>query len=134
MPTSTKRKTIGVFVSQVGRAWGSEFLAGINDAGEENNINVVYFVGGTLKLYIQPKPSFGFYDLARAEQLDGLIVTGDTAFGVSAEDLKIFREMFGELPLVTQSVDLDNASMFIPDNTEGMRSLGGHLNEEHGYK
>ena len=134
MSTSAKRKTIGVFVSQVGRAWGAEFLAGIADAGEENDVNILYFVGGTLKLFVQPKPSFGFYDLARAEQLDGLIVTADTAFGVGVEDLKTFREMFGEIPLVTQSVSLDNSSMFIPDNIEGMRSLVRHLIEEHGYK
>jgi signal transduction histidine kinase/DNA-binding LacI/PurR family transcriptional regulator len=134
MASTSKRKTIGIFVSQVGRAWGSEFLAGINDAGEERDVNIVYFVGGTLKLFVQPKPSFGFYDLARAEQLDGLIVTGDMAFGVSAEELKTFRDAYPGIPMVTQSVDLEDASMFIPDNTEGMRSLVRHLIEAHGYK
>ena len=27
---TSQRKTIGVFASQVGRAWGAEFIAGIN--------------------------------------------------------------------------------------------------------
>ncbi len=134
MTSSTKRKTIGVFASQVGRAWGAEFLAGINDAGAENDVNVVHFIGGTLKLYVQPKPSFGFYDLARPDQFDGLIITGDAAFGSSAEELKKFRALYSDIPIVTQSVDLEGAAMFIPDNTEGMRSLVRHLIEEHGYK
>ena len=34
--SSSERKTIGVFASQVGRAWGTEFLAGINAAAEEH--------------------------------------------------------------------------------------------------
>ena len=42
---SSERKTIGVFASQVGRAWGTEFLAGVNAAAEENDINLVYFIG-----------------------------------------------------------------------------------------
>ena len=43
------RKTIAVFASQVGRAWGTEFLAGITEAAEANNVNVVHFIGGTLR-------------------------------------------------------------------------------------
>ena len=36
--------------------------------------------------------------------------------------------------MVTQSVPIDDATMFIPDNVEGMRALVRHLIEEHGYK
>ena len=45
----SERKTIGVFASQVGRAWGSEFITGITDAAEAQNVNVVHFIGGTLR-------------------------------------------------------------------------------------
>ena len=45
---SSKRKTIGVFASQVGRSWGAEFIAGINDAAEEQNVNLVHFIGGNI--------------------------------------------------------------------------------------
>lgn len=131
---SSPRKTIGVFASQVGRAWGAEFLAGIMDAAQEQDVNVVHFVGGALNVHADHKPSFGFYDLAKPDQLDGLLLTGNVAHGTSAEDLKKFRELYGEMPIVTQSVDLDGASMFIPDNVEGMRAEVRHLIEEHGYK
>jgi len=134
---SSPRKTIGVFASQVGRAWGAEFIAGITGAAEENNVNLVHFIGGALKLITekdQPKPSFGMYDLAKPDQFDGLILTSDVAHGTSAEELKKFRELYGDLPIVTQSVEIENASMFIPDNIEGMRAEVRHLIEEHGYK
>jgi signal transduction histidine kinase/DNA-binding LacI/PurR family transcriptional regulator len=82
----------------------------------------------------QNNESFGLYDLAQAAQFDGLILTADVAYGVSADDLKEFRKRFGEVPIVTQSVELEGASMFVPDNAQGMRAEARHLIEEHGYK
>lgn len=131
------RKTIGVFASQVGRAWGAEFIAGITAAAEANDVNLVHFIGGNLTPQVSPdssKPSFGLYDLVRAEQFDGLLLTSDVAYGVKPEDLKSFSNTFGDLPIVTQSVQLDGATVFVPDNIAGMRAAVRHLIEEHGYK
>ncbi len=134
---SSERKTIGVFASQVGRAWGMEFLAGINAAAQEHDVNLVHFIGGKLTPTLtddQNKLSFGLYDLAKPGQLDGLLLTGDVAYGVSPEQLKTFSDFYGSLPIVTQSVEMDGASMFIANNTEGMRAAVRHLIEDHGYK
>ena len=134
---SFERKTIGVFASQVGRAWGTEFLAGVNAAAEEHDVNLVYFIGGKLvptSTDDQNKLSFGLYDLAKPGQLHGLLLTGDVAHGVSPEQLKTFSEFYGSLPIVTQSVEINGASMFIANNVEGMRAAVRHLIEEHGYK
>ena len=132
-----ERKTIGVFASQVGREWGAEFIAGTSAAAEENNVNLVHFIGGRLTPLREPdqtKPSYGLYDLAKPDQLDGLLLTADVAYGTSAEDLKAFSDLYGDLPIVTQSVEMEGASMFIPDNIEGMRAALRHLIETHGYK
>jgi signal transduction histidine kinase/DNA-binding LacI/PurR family transcriptional regulator len=134
---SPERKTIGVFASQVGRAWGAEFLAGIANAAEANNINLVHFIGGKLAPLNSPgddKPSFGLYDLAKPNQFDGLLLTTDVTYGTQPQDLEVFTKIYSSLPIVTQSVDIPGASMFIPDNTEGMRAAVRHLIEEHGYK
>ena len=134
---SFERKTIGVFASQVGRAWGTEFLAGVNAAAEEHNVNLVHFIGGKLvptRTDDQNKLSFGLYDLAKPGQLHGLLLTGDVAHGVSPEQLKTFSEFYGSFPIVTQSVEIDGASMFIANNVEGMRAAVRHLIEDHGYK
>jgi len=139
MPSNSgsERKTIGVFASQVGRGWGAQFLAGITDAAAANNVNLVHFIGGKLAQISSSDnttPSFGLYDLAKPDQFDGLILASDVAFGVKPDDLKAFAKTFGDLPIVTQSVNIQGASMFIPDNEEGMRSLVRHLIDEHGYK
>ncbi len=134
---SSERKTIGVFASQVGRAWGTEFLAGANAAAEENDVNLVYFIGGKLTPIItddKNQLSFGIYDLAKPGQLDGLLLTADVAYGVSPDHLKTFGDLYGSIPIVTQSVKLDSASMFIPNNEEGMRAAVRHLIQDHGYK
>ncbi len=141
MPSALKqtsqRKTIGVFASQVGRAWGAEFIAGIRDAAEQHNVNLVHFIGGKLTAITTSetsRPSFGLYDLAKPQQLDGLLLSADVAYGASEQELRAFFKYFGAMHIVTQSVELDGASIFIPNNKEGMRAVIRHLIEEHGYK
>ncbi|HLF73322.1 MAG TPA: substrate-binding domain-containing protein [Anaerolineales bacterium] len=137
MKSNSERKTIGVFASQVGREWGAEFIAGIGAAAEELNVNLVHFIGGRITPLREPgqaRPSYGLYDLARPEQLDGLLLTADIAYGISAEELNAFATLYGNLPVVTQSAELEGASMFIPDNVQGMRAAVRHLIETHGYK
>ena len=133
---SSDRKTIGVFASKVGRGWGTQFLAGINDAAKELNVNLVHFIGGKLAPVPgdDPGKSFGLYDLAKPEQFDGLLLTADVAYGVSESDLKAFRAMHLNTPIVTQSVPMDGATMFIPSNVDGMSTLVRHLIEDHSYK
>ena len=137
MKSASERKTVGVFASQVGRAWGAEFIAGATAAAEAANVNLVHFIGGRLTPQVSadnPNPSFGLYDLVKAEQFDGLILTSDVAYGVSPAELQQFARAFGNVPIVTQSVDLPGATLFVPDNSEGMRATVRHLIEEHGYK
>ena len=141
MPSGTKlsseRKTIGVFASHVGRAWGAEFLAGVTAAAEESNVNLVHFIGGKITPLVstdQAKTSYGLYDLATPDQINGLILAGDVAYGTTEDELRAFRKAYETTPIVTQSVQIEGASMFIPDNTEGMRAVVRHLIEEHGYK
>ena len=105
----SERKTIGVFASQVGRTWGTEFIAGVHAAAEEYDVNLVHFIGGKLTPIVtddKNQLSFGLYDLAKPGQLDGLILTGDVAYGVSPQDLKIFTDFYGAIPIDTQSVPL----------------------------
>ncbi|HEX5808928.1 MAG TPA: substrate-binding domain-containing protein [Anaerolineales bacterium] len=132
-----ERKTIAVFASQVGRGWGTEFLAGVHEAAEQHNVNLVQFIGGNLiptRIADQSELSYGLYDLFKAERFDGLLLTADVAYGSSAEDLRMFARSFAGTPIVTQSVEIDGASVFIPDNREGMRAAVRHLIEQHGYQ
>ncbi len=134
---TSQRKTIGVFASQVGRAWGAEFIAGVTDAAEQLDVNLIHFIGGKLtdlSTNETGKSTFGLYDLVKPDQLDGLLLTADVAYGTSQRELEAFTKVYGRMHIVTQSVELDGASIFIPDNKTGMRAAVRHLIEEHGYK
>ncbi|MGZ9235490.1 MAG: substrate-binding domain-containing protein, partial [Anaerolineales bacterium] len=80
------------------------------------------------------KFSYGLYDLAKPDQFDGLLLTADVAYGTSAEELRTFSDFYKTLPIVTQSVEMEGASMFIPNNIEGTRAAVRHLIEVHSYK
>jgi signal transduction histidine kinase/DNA-binding LacI/PurR family transcriptional regulator len=111
--------------------------AGAATTAPVSNVNLVHFIGGKLAPTVtdeENKLTFGLYDLAKPDQLAGLILTADVAYGVQPEDLRAFSDQYGSLPIVTQSVPLDGASMLIPDNVEGMRGVVRHLIQEHGYK
>ena len=139
-PTSKKseeRKTIGVFISRVGRAWGLEFMAGISDAAEAHDVNLIIFVGGKPIPIITPghiQASYGLYDLARTEQISGIILSGDLGYGLSSRDLKEFCEYYARIPLVANALQVNGVPSLLADNVQGMRSLVRHLIKEHHYK
>ncbi|HEX2994219.1 MAG TPA: substrate-binding domain-containing protein, partial [Anaerolineales bacterium] len=56
------------------------------------------------------------------------------AYRTNPEELKAFSEVYKGIPIVTQSVEMEGASIFVPDNAEGMRAMVRHLIEDHGYK
>jgi signal transduction histidine kinase len=100
-------------------------------------VNLVHFIGGKLTPIVtddKTKLSFGLYDLAKPGHLDGLLLTADVAHGVNSDHLKTFSDFYGSIPMVTQSVKIDGASMFIPNNEEGMRAAVRHLIQDHSYK
>jgi len=132
-----ERKTIGVFVSQLGQVWGPEFIVGINEAAEERNLNVICFVGGKPAV-INPsgdqQTSFGFYDIARTQQLAGIIVSGDLGYELSPEEIHRFFGNYSHLPVIVNALQVDGIPNLIGDNLRGMRTAISHLLDAHGYK
>ncbi len=133
----SQRQTVGVFLAQVNRVWGAEFMAGITQAAEAHDVNLVCFVGGKPALLDLPdplKPSYGLYDLARSGRFDGLILAADIAYGLSAEEIQVFCKSFAPLPMVAHAIEAGGIPYHIADNLGGMRSVVRHLIEEHGYQ
>lgn len=132
-----ERKTIGVFISRVGRVWGLEFMAGVSDAAEAHDLNLIIFVGGKPTPILTPghiQASYGLYDLARTEQIAGIILSGDLGYGVSSRDIKDFCEYYSRVPLVANALQVNGVPSLLADNVQGMRSLVHHLITEHQYK
>jgi signal transduction histidine kinase/DNA-binding LacI/PurR family transcriptional regulator len=135
--SASNRKTIGVFLSQISRVWGTEFMAGIEQAAEKHDVNLVCFVGGQPSSLVTPgqlQNSYGLYDLVKPEQFDGLILAADIAHGLSAKDIKAFCRTFAPTPMVAHAIETDGVPHFLADNLKGMKFIMRHLIEDHDYK
>lgn len=135
--SASNRKTIGVFLAQISRVWGTEFMAGIEQAAEEHDVNLVCFVGGKPSSLMTPgqlQNSYGLYDLVKPEQFDGLILAADIAHGLNAKEIKAFCRTFAPTPMVAHAIETDGVPHFLADNIKGMKFIMRHLIEEHGYK
>jgi DNA-binding LacI/PurR family transcriptional regulator/signal transduction histidine kinase len=135
--SASRRKTIGIFAARVSRVWGPEFMAGITDAAEANDINVICFVGGKPSAIFTPgelKPSYGLYDLAKADQFAGLIFAADIGHNLKPDEIKRFCDNYASIPTVTTAMDVSGLPAIVTDNISGMRAMIRHLIEVHGYK
>ena len=132
-----QRKSIGVFVSQLGRVWVPEFIQGITAAAEAQDLNVICFVGGkpvAIQNSGHSQPSYGLYDIARTEQLAGIIVSADLGYELGPQETRKFFKNYSHIPLIVNALQLEGAPNLIADNLNGMRAILSHLLEVHGYK
>ncbi len=134
---SQERKTIGVFVSRLGQMWSPEFIEGITDAAEVHDLNVICFVGGKPTSLITPgvsQPSFGLYDIARTQQLAGIIVSGDLGYELNSNEIQLFFENYAHLPFIVNALQVNGYPNLIADNLHGMRAVVSHLLDVHVYR
>lgn len=112
-------------------------MAGATAAAQEQDINLICFVGGAL----QGKPGVAFsrqrnilYELASADNLDGLIVLSTVGHHVDFEDYQAFFAGYHPLPTVSIGASIPGVPSFVVDNEQGMRQALIHLIEDHGYR
>jgi signal transduction histidine kinase/DNA-binding LacI/PurR family transcriptional regulator len=136
-PIASTRKTIGLFASRIGRAWGTEFVAGVVDAAQAADVNLICFVGGKPEGLILPgtlHPSYGVYDLARTGSLDGIIFGADVAHGLTPRYIQDFCLRYASIPVIANALSVDGIPDIIADNLGGMRQIIKHLVVDHGYR
>ncbi|PWH15103.1 MAG: hypothetical protein DDG60_06630 [Anaerolineae bacterium] len=135
--TTKNRHTVGVFVSQMGRVWGADYLSAITDTAKVRDVNLIYFVGGKPTAVTTPghlSPSYGLYDLAQTAELAGIILSADLGHGVSGEEIRQFAAHFSNVPLAATALEVERTPSLMVDSVGGMRMLIRHLIETHGYR
>lgn len=128
------RKTVGVLLAQISRVWGVEFMAGVNDQANANNVNLICFVGGNPTAILTPdhaSPSYGFYDLIKPAKLDGLIFAADIGYGLKYQEISAFCQAFAPIPTVAHAIDAEGVPNLRADSLNGMREVIRHLIEQH---
>ncbi len=130
----SNRKTVGVLLAQISRVWGVEFMAGVNDQAHANNVNLICFVGGkpiSISTPEQQSVSYGFYDLVKPVQLDGLILAADMGHGLKYPEISAFCKAFASIPMVAHAIDAEGVPHLRADSLSGMREVIRHLIEAH---
>ncbi|RPH55949.1 MAG: LacI family transcriptional regulator, partial [Chloroflexi bacterium] len=111
-------------------------MDGILDAAAVRDTNVVVFVGGQPTATIFPgqlKPSYGIYDLAKPDQIGGLVLSADIGHNLDTSAIKHFCDNYST-PIIVNSLGVTGIPNILADNTGGMRQLLRHLIRDHHYQ
>jgi PAS domain S-box-containing protein len=130
------RPTVGLLTGGISGELGTSFLAGVANAAEEQDVNLITFPGESLR------SPYGFeaqanvlYNLATAGVVDGLVIDGGLlSHSVGPEALQDFRARYDDLPVVSVEVPLEDDLSVLTNFYQGMHRVMTHLIEEHGYR
>jgi putative nucleotidyltransferase with HDIG domain len=130
------RKTIGVLTDWTVDSYQQALLSGIMETAKARKANCVVFEGGGLgspdKFETQRN---GIYQLASGGVVDGLILlSASIAHFIGDAGVRAFCAPYRPLPLVSISLELDDATSVLVENRTGMRALVEHLVERHRYR
>jgi DNA-binding LacI/PurR family transcriptional regulator len=131
-----KRPTLALLIENSAGLGGyqSQVLAGVIEAAEEHDVNLLCFAGGSLKK--APFSPFEYqrntiYNFWNQNLVDGLIINGTLG---SFVDKKVFFEFitrYSPLPIVSLAVPIQDFPVVDTDNVKGMRELVSHLIIDH---
>ncbi|MEE8392532.1 MAG: hypothetical protein V3S14_17260, partial [Anaerolineae bacterium] len=137
--TRDSRPTVGLLIQNIAGEGGYEstLWTGIVDACEQRDVNLVCFVGGSLRF--SPANEFesqrnAVYDLVTADTVDGLIIIASLGSFIPPDELESFYERYRPLPIVSIALTQENTPSLLVDNYGGMRNVIAHLTQTHGYR
>jgi len=135
--TRRARPTLGYLAAEVMSAYNVSVLAGIIEAAQEQNANLISFLGGVLRF--APDDPFThqrntLYDLITTSNIDGLIINSTVGNYVNTQELKDFCNYYRPLPMVSIAETIPGIASILVDNERGMRDVIVHLIEKHGCR
>jgi PAS domain S-box-containing protein len=132
-----RRPTVGFLTHGIWDSFGTILWHGVMDATQEEDANLICFPGGDLNAarYLFEAQANAIYDLASAENVDGLVISGSALSSfVGLEGLSAFCDRYRPLPMATISAALEGIPSVLVDNYQGVRDVMAHLIEVHGCR
>ncbi len=130
------RYTFGVIINQIEGDYQQFIWKGINDAAIEKNVNILFFVGGTIGNFFEGDEGNNLaYELAKTNVIDGLIICSGSIGGyVSLDRLNQYIYDYRNIPKVSISIELNGCFSILIDNRNAMKEVIDHLIDFHGYE
>ncbi len=130
-----KRPTIGVLIDWLDNGYQSTVLKGVISEAQANDVNVLCFVGRSLKIPDRFADNANFvYNLPGPENVDGLLIfSGALGYYDSAAVVELCNQ-HKSLPIVSVSHEIEGISSIVVDNEIGSYEAVCHLITEHGIR
>jgi len=128
------RKTVGLIIPSLHLPWEDVQIAGIIDACNEEDLNLVILPGGRLdSRELSESSRNGIYRLINGRNIDGLILwTAGLSELVSRERLDNFIRSFESIPVVLLDCRHESYTHVYADSYHPMKELIQHLINIHG--
>lgn len=130
------RLTIGLVTDWLEEQYQTTVLSGVADSARERGVNLICFVGGALRSFasLDSRPQ-SLYDLARPENVDGLIImAGALINDLGYDEIVRFCARYQPLPMISLGLALPGIPGISVDNQRGLYNAIAHLIEVHGYR
>ncbi len=113
-----------------------DIFHGIQKAVNKLDFDLIIFTGSILDSADPDKRQSNIiYQLARNEELDGIIVASNVISNETDEDrLKEFCRQYSDLPVISLGIAVEGIPSIIIDNYPGMYSIAEHLIQKHKKK
>jgi DNA-binding LacI/PurR family transcriptional regulator/signal transduction histidine kinase len=128
--------TFGVLVDWLEGEYQGSVIGGVLDAARESGANLVFFAGCMLRAPFRSGERHNVvYDLARAKDIDGLVVLAGTLgnhFGL--DDLADYCERYRPVPMSSVAAEVDGMTGILVDGELALRQGILHLVEDHHHR
>jgi DNA-binding LacI/PurR family transcriptional regulator/signal transduction histidine kinase/ActR/RegA family two-component response regulator len=132
----TRAPTVGVLADWLEGEYQSAILGGIVEAARESGVNLVLLAGCMERAPLRSGERHNAaYDLARSEEVDGLVLlAGTLANHHGQDDLVHYCERYRPRPMTSVAAELEGMTGILVDNEQTMRAGIQHLVEDHEYR
>ena len=128
-----QKTTIGLFFRELSDMYQLGIINHIYQAAAKYNINIICFSGRFSRQ--NGSSDTLLFDIADAENLDGLIVISSAIFDVhNAEQVQGFFARYSPLPIVSIGMQVPGYASVTVDSHIGFEKLVDHLFTKHGYQ
>jgi DNA-binding LacI/PurR family transcriptional regulator/GAF domain-containing protein len=130
------RPTIGLLISEDTDPVSWTVWQGVNDVAQEQDVNLICFVGGTLHSPMSFEANANvLYDVLGPESVDGLVIwSGGIGQYTRLEEMEAFCKQYQPLPVVSVALSFEGVHSVVASNYDGMREVILHLIEAHGCR
>lgn len=128
--------TIGFLINQLDGWYQAPIWRGITDIIEENDCNLIIFIGKSLDSpFTDDRFHNIVYQAANPDRLDGIILSaGSLANFINPEDFQGFVRNFRSVPMVSIAYPIEGIPSVMIDNKIGMKHIVSHIVNVHGRK